>query len=474
MESVAQAQPTASNIMIATDYGSWFWFLFITGILAILWYIINTALDIAEVRRDWPKYRCSPSVMPFASLYGFDTQENFNYCLNAVFQGQVGGVTGPFMGIFQTLVQNMMGFLKNLNSLRIMMATLVGGVSKILQESTDRFRLIFSQAKITSLRMQMLMRRVFGTMFSVLYMGLSGITAGVNFGDTFIFKFMDTFCFAPETYITLADGRQREIQQICLGDVLVDGSKVVSVYRFAADGQSMVKLGPVTVSTNHFVLYEGKWMEAKDHPDAEPADTWSGGVQRPLICLDTDTHHIPLDKYIFSDWDETSTSDAATMRQAERMLNGGVTIPKTDNTQTSWLYQPAFAPETKLLAADGTQIPASQVLPGTILSTGRVVGIGRRLVNTWLELQGEPSQAMAAMTPSTLLWCSTSGVWKRAGELYPDAIKTCTIPRSFVTLVVMSSATVETATHQYMRDMCEVHSRELEAATIAALCDPTR
>lgn len=472
MESGAEAlaSPTASNIMIATDYGSWFWALFITGVLAIVWYFLNTALDIAEVRRNWPKYRCSPSVMPFAGLYGYDTKENFNYCLNAVFQGQVGGVTGPFMGIFQTLVQTMMNFLQNLNSLRVMMATLVGGVSKILQESVDRFRLIFSQAKVTSLRMQMLMRRVFGTMFSVLYMGMSGVTAGVNFGDTFIFKFMDTFCFAPETSITLSDGRQREIQQICLGDVLVDGSKVTSVYRFAADGQPMVQLGSVLVSTNHFVLYKGKWIEAKDHPDAILAGTWCGGNSRSLICLDTDTHHVPLDKYIFSDWDETSASDADTMRQAERMLNG-VTAQSTTTKAKPWLYQPAFAPETKLLVADGTHIHAKDIRPGTLLSTGKVVGIGRRLVNEWIEVQGHE---YPAMTPSTLLWCSKAGLWKRAGELYPDAIKVSAIPRSFVTLVVMSSATLETEQHIFMRDMCEVHSRDMEAATIAALCDPTK
>jgi hypothetical protein len=471
MESVAEAQPTASNILIATDYGSWFWLLFVTGVLAIIWYFINTALDIAEVRRNWPKYRCSPSVMPFASLYGYDTQENFNYCLNAVFQGQVGGVTGPFMGIFATLIQTMMGFLKNLNSLRVMMATLVGGVSKILQESVDRFRLIFSQAKITSLRMQMLMRRVFGTMFSILYMGMSGITAGVNFGDTFIFKFMDTFCFAPETVITLSDGRQCEIQQICLGDNLLDGSKVTSVYRFTADGQPMVQLGHVLVSTNHFVLHNGKWIEAKEHPEAKPAGVWNGGNHRPLICLDTDTHQIPLDKFIFSDWDETSASDADTMRQAERMLNGLTSSSEPVPTPKPWLYQPSFSPDTNLLLADGTSIKAKDIVTGTQLSTGKVVGIGRRLVNEWIEVQGHN---YPAMTPSTLLWCSKAGLWKRAGELYPEAIKVSNIPRSFVTLVVMSTATLETDQHIFMRDMCEVHSREMETATIAALCDPTK
>jgi hypothetical protein len=32
-------------------------------------------------------------------------------------------------------------------------------------------------------------------MYSIIFMGMSGIKAMDNFGNTFLFKFLDTFCF---------------------------------------------------------------------------------------------------------------------------------------------------------------------------------------------------------------------------------------------------------------------------------------
>jgi hypothetical protein len=50
--------------------GSWFWLIFTVLLLAGLWYGMSATIDISEVSRNWPKYRCSPTVMPFASVYG--------------------------------------------------------------------------------------------------------------------------------------------------------------------------------------------------------------------------------------------------------------------------------------------------------------------------------------------------------------------------------------------------------------------
>ena len=47
------------------------------------------------------------------------------------------------------------------------------------------------------------MGRVFATMYAVIFMGLSGIKATTNFGNTFLFKFLDTFCFDPDTKVIL-------------------------------------------------------------------------------------------------------------------------------------------------------------------------------------------------------------------------------------------------------------------------------
>jgi len=393
--------------------------------------------------------------MPFASAYGYNTTENFNYCVQNIFKTQLGQATGPFGTILSSIMITMVQFIQNLNSLRIMMATLLGGITKIFQEFTDRFKLFMGQTQITALRIQMLMKRVFGVMFAVMYMGISAITAGNNFLQTFIFRFLETFCFAPETYIRIKGKGQIQIQYVKIGDILEDsGDIVTSVYRFMADGQPMVRLGPVHVSTNHFIYHTGKWIQAKEHPDAIQLPAWSGGQLRPLICLDTNTHRIPIHSYIFSDWDETASSDKQVMELGERLLNG--TVPT--NRPRNWLLQPALDGSMVIRMANGTVKKAKYIRVGDSISTGRVIGTGLRHVSKLCIL---PSGLH--VTPSQLIWCKTK--WVRAGHLYPVH----PISDLLYTFVVMNSAVLETHTGRVFRDMLEVHSPCMEEPTEAAL-----
>lgn len=457
MESGA-SEPSVDAILKATDYGNWIGFTLLTFLFIGVWYFVNSAVDVVEVKRNWPKYRCSPSVMPFASMYGYDVNENFQFCLRNIFEGQVGEATGPFATIMSGTIGTLMTFLSNLNSIRVMLATLVGGVSKIFQEFSDRLKLVMSQIRVTGLRMQTLMQRVFATFFAVIYMALSLISTGQNFGNSFIFSFLDTFCFDPDTSIFIEGKGRIPIKEVVVGDRILNGPRVTSTYRFAADGQSMVKLGSVLVSTNHYVQHQGRWIQAAHHPHAVPSLPWSGGSSRPLVCLDTETHQIPLDGYIFSDWDETEESDVATMRNAETALNGKPTAgPELYN----WHLQPAVGLETKICMADGTTKAAAQLQVGDKISTGVVTGVGFRNVK-----QIVITDSGLQVTPSTLLW---SGIhWKRAGFMY-EPIDVVSKTYCMRTIIVEGENSLETEAGERIRDMMEVWSPDMELATTECL-----
>ena len=42
---------------------------------------IDTISNLDNIKEDWPKHRCSPSIMPFASVFGHNTKENFDFCM---------------------------------------------------------------------------------------------------------------------------------------------------------------------------------------------------------------------------------------------------------------------------------------------------------------------------------------------------------------------------------------------------------
>lgn len=446
MESGAKDPSTNAFALVVT-----------TLVLAGLFYAASAAVDVAEVSRNWPKYRCTPQVMPFASLYGFDTAENFNYCLKNIFESQLGGTTGPFAEILTSMTKSLMTFLQNINSMRIQITTMVAGIGKMFQEFTDRFKVLFGQIKFGFLKLQMLMRRVYGVFFSVIYLGMSAIQVGNNFTENIIFKFADTFCFAPETPIVVQGKGIVSISTVALGDILEDGSKVISTYRFAADGQPMVRLHDIHVSTNHLVQHNGVWIPAKDHPDAIPTEAWSGGNIRPLICLDTDTHHIPLNGLIFSDWDETEAVDDTYMLQNEQLLNGGfVSKP----LPYSWPFRPALAPSELVQLRSGGFKRADELVLGDQLSYGTVAGLGDRYSNDIVV-----TEQGSVVTPSTLVWNNTR--WVRAGHL--TGLRHREKPFELITLLVSSSSILELYNGDVLRDMVEMLSPDSDTIVQRAL-----
>jgi hypothetical protein len=57
-------------------------------------YIANIlAIGKKNIEKNWPIYRCSPLVMPFASMFGHDTMKNFTYCI----QTMQTDFMGPFL-----------------------------------------------------------------------------------------------------------------------------------------------------------------------------------------------------------------------------------------------------------------------------------------------------------------------------------------------------------------------------------------
>lgn len=409
-------------------------------------------VDIQKVKDNWETYRCRPDVMLMADYYGHDSGENLGYCLKNGFDKRAMEAIAPFYTYLGKFVEVLMTMLNSINSIRMIFATIIGSATQIFTEFSGRIQALFYRFQMAAIRMKMLMGRVFATMYAVIFMGMAGIKATQNFGNTFLFKFLDTFCFDPETPIVLQNGRTIPIKEVKVGDYLRGGQKVTAAFQFAADGQTMVSLPEILVSTNHYIRYEGKWIEAKDHPDALPAADWSGGNERPLICLNTDTHTIPIGDYIFSDYDETSEGDEAAMKMATDILNGKPSKPTKGSSEM------ACGPKTLIKTVFGL-VPADQITLGTVLSHGTVVGLVKKECRSVCKINGETFAA------GTCIWSPEHNRWLRAFQLSKPAIMS---PLIFYSFVVTPSATIETQSAIF-RDYVEVHSKDLEAPYSAAI-----
>jgi hypothetical protein len=415
-------------------------------------------VDIQKVKDNWETYRCRPDVMLMADYYGHDSGENLGYCLKNGFDKRAMEAISPFYTYLGKFVEVLMTMLNSINSIRMIFATIIGSATQIFTEFSGRIKALFYRFQMVAIRMKMLMGRVFATMYAVIFMGMAGIKATQNFGNTFLFKFLDTFCFDPDTGIVLQNGTQIPIKEVKVGDYLRGGQKVTATFQFAADGQEMVVLDGILVSTNHYIRFQDKWIEAKDHPDAIPAKDWSGGNVRPLICLNTDTHTIPIGKYIFSDYDETSEGDEAAMKMATDILNGKAAPPQKGSSEM------ACGPQTLIKTVYGL-VPADQITLGTVLSHGTVVGLVKKECRSICRINGESFAA------GTCIWSPEHNRWLRAFQLSKPAIMPT--PFVFYSFVVTPSATIETQSTVF-RDYVEVHSKDMEASYSAAINAPVK
>jgi len=433
--------------------------LCITIVLVGVWASSAMKNTFDDINANWDKHKCSPMIMPFAGFYGHNTADNFSGCMKNIFGDFTGEITSPFGSVLTMFTEILSSFMSAIDSLRTSFATMGGGINVIFQEFTDRISNFYFQLRISAIRIKTLIGRMYAIMFSVMYMGLSGLTAAQSFGDTSLFSFLDTFCFPPETLVSVESKGLLKLEDVRIGDVLLPTKSIVTTkFHFSAKGQPMVQLPslngsePITVSTNHYVWHGHKWILAKNHPAAIPLPPYD---RHSLICLNTTDHCIPIGGHLFCDYDETTNADADTMAMIEERINAKQQ-QQQQQQQESTENSPSFHPLTPIRLADGTYKFAHLLTTNMILSTGsRITGILHKQVTEYCHVSS--NQTIGA---ATLLWNAEQEIWQRASTLYP--VHTFEPPYVFIGLIVTPNSQIELQGNLFTRDYMELCSPDAE------------
>ena len=214
----------------------------------------------------------------------------------------------------------------------------------------------------------------------------------------------------------------------------------------------MVLLDKIQVSTNHYVLFQGKWIKAVDHPDAIPMGPYE---RNSLLCLNTDTHRIPIGSYTFRDYDEGEEADQETMAFIEERLNGKRTNEISESIQNSE-NSPILHPDTEISMEDGTVLKARDLQIGDRLSTGsRIGGIIHKELREVCSIN-ETTWVGSA----TLVWNKKAHQWTRASTLVKPRL--LQVPVIGIGLVVLTNSQIELANGIRIRDYMELCSPDSE------------
>jgi hypothetical protein len=436
--------------------------------------LIGEAIYIFISSSNWADIRCLPYVMPFASLYGYDVNQNFQFCMAESFKRQAGESIAPLYKFFGGFIGVLSTLIDSTNSIRVGFATFMGGFTTLVSEFGDRFKLFMSQIRLSAQRIRMLMYRVYATFYAMMYMALSSIRAVNNFGGTVLFGFLDTFCFDPDTMVNIQGRGIIPVKDVVVGDIFVgeEVSRVTATFRFEANGQPIVSLPrtdsiiPIIVSTNHYMQYKQRWIRAEDHPLASSIYYWNGGSERPLICFNTSNNKIPIAQYIFRDYDETSNGIDASISWIDNTLNGAMQGKMTSHYKSEWHEMiTAFDSKARICKSDGTHVVADEIQLGDKLApTGDIVtGIIDIESTSYIEMSD------GRFSPGTLMWHEPTATWQRIGDIYYDKIIHVDIPIILKSLIVLSGSRIQFASGLIIRDYMEVASPWAEDAYSTAL-----
>lgn len=287
----------------------WFYFLYINLAFAI--YIAGVFYygQMAQIKANWPMYRCNPMYMFLAD----DVEENFTYCIQTMQSGFMGYLLAPLTHVTNVLGGQLTGFTESIQNIRAMFFKIRTFFTSIIQSVFGVFLNLVIEFQRITISIKDLMGKTIGIMVSLMYImdgSVKTMNSTWNGPPGQMVRALGK-CFHPDTQVALHDGTCKRMQDVDLGDCLADGSVVESVLKIdnRRDPVPFYELPngtqgeTIRVTGSHLVFDRQSldFVPVSRHPDA----VLSSDKPSPWFsCLITNTHRIPLGKQVFWDWED--------------------------------------------------------------------------------------------------------------------------------------------------------------------------
>ena len=280
------------------------------GVLHLTGFIM---LRLKELEDDWPKHRCNPMTMPFASYLGHDPISNFTYC--------VGNIQKDLMGFFLEPLEYVLSMIGNqgewilcrlnlirefFNMFRKFLGTMVGDIYGM-------FVNVLIQVQSLVIKLKDTVMKLVGILMTFMYLIQGAMMTGQSINKGPIGETLRNICFHKNTPVNLKNGTTVMLKDIQLGTILENGAEVYGLLTLKGDKHNPYykiwsdKLDNyIYVTGEHKILVDNK---KKDIEGFKPVSEVSYALKtdicdEELSCLITSNHRIPIGEYTFWDWED--------------------------------------------------------------------------------------------------------------------------------------------------------------------------
>jgi len=140
-----------------------------------LFFIAVIATGLKEIKENWPKYKCNPSIMPFAGQFGHNTMQNFTECIGGIQMNLMGFFLGPLYSIIKNISSLGTKLLSSIQSIREMLSWMRFSVFELVKDILAMFVNIVSRFQLLIIKIKSLIMRMLSVGLVLLYKMQAGV-----------------------------------------------------------------------------------------------------------------------------------------------------------------------------------------------------------------------------------------------------------------------------------------------------------
>jgi len=289
---------------------NWVNFLYVNIAFAIYIAGVFYYSQVADIKANWPLYRCNPMYMFLAD----DVEENFTYCIQSMQSNFMGYLLQPITFITSSLTTMLGGFMNDIQNIRAMFNKIRVFFSSIIESVFGVFLNLVIEFQRITIGIKDLIGKTIGIMMTLMYVmdgSIKTMNSTWNGPPGQMVRALGK-CFYPDTKIKLKNGEIKYIKDIDLGDILEDGSIVESTMKIdnkkeqiplykikeaGLDKEDIYVTGSHLVYDTRSNLFIPVQSYYKSEISTDVHSDW-------FSCLITNSHNIKIGSEVFWDWED--------------------------------------------------------------------------------------------------------------------------------------------------------------------------
>lgn len=133
------------------------------------------AIGMKKVQDNWPLYRCSPAVMPFAKLFGHDVGDNFMQCIQTTQSGYMDYLMMPLNHVISLVGSVATKIVKDTENIRAFIGSLRDKILSVVKNIFGVFNNIIIGFQRIIISMRDLVNKLAGIFATLMFIMQSAL-----------------------------------------------------------------------------------------------------------------------------------------------------------------------------------------------------------------------------------------------------------------------------------------------------------